>query len=87
MKYILLLSLLISTLYAAELPLPRSKRECPFAHILFKARMRTCTHADYHPYSGATPNPERQLVCVENFYASFITECQMEAKIIDKHVK
>lgn len=86
MKFIFALSLLITTLHAADLPLPKSKRDCFAAYSLFKALVKTCTHADYNRNGGSTTNPDLQQSCVKKFHASFLTECQIEAGIIARNV-
>lgn len=86
MKFMLGLSLLITTLHAAHLPLPKSKRDCFAAYSLFKALVKTCTHADYNYHGGSTPNPDLQQNCVKKFHASFLTECQIEAGIIARNL-
>lgn len=86
MKYILVLCLALNNLYAVDLPLPKSKRDCFTVYTLFKALVKTCQHADYYNH-GSMPNPKEQEKCVRKFHASFITECQAEAGILKKHLQ
>lgn len=81
MKYILILSLIISTVYASELPLPKSKKDCFIAYTLFKAQIKSCANA-----STSNGIPIRQIDCLNKFHARFITECQIEAGIINRNL-
>ncbi|CAN5194547.1 hypothetical protein BH09DEP1_BH09DEP1_0820 [soil metagenome] len=86
MKYIFAFSLIFISTHADKLPLPTSKRDCFVAYSLFKALVKTCTHANSNYNGGSTPNPEQQSACVKKNHNSFITECQLEAGIIARNL-